>query len=58
MLQTLDRELSDNLELYEMSKDEGDEAGLATIEAETRQARRRSSRTSSSAACSTSRPTR
>lgn len=33
-LQTLERELSDNLELYEMSKADGDEAGLATIEAE------------------------
>jgi peptide chain release factor 2 len=33
-LQTLDRELADNLELYEMSKADGDEAGLATIEAE------------------------
>ena len=30
----MDRELADNLELYEMSKEEGDEAGLATIEAE------------------------
>ncbi|HEX2012301.1 MAG TPA: peptide chain release factor 2 [Roseateles sp.] len=34
-LQELDRELADNLELYEMSKEEGDEAGLQTIEAET-----------------------
>ncbi|HEY0823210.1 MAG TPA: peptide chain release factor 2 [Ramlibacter sp.] len=34
-IQTLERELSDNLELYEMSKEEGDEAGLETIEAET-----------------------
>jgi peptide chain release factor 2 len=34
-LQTLERELSDNLELFEMSKEEGDDAGLATIEAET-----------------------
>jgi len=34
-LQTLERELSDNLELFEMSKEEGDEAGLATIEDET-----------------------
>ncbi len=33
-LANLDRELADNLELYEMSKEEGDEAGLATIEAE------------------------
>jgi peptide chain release factor 2 len=33
-LQTLQSELADNLELYEMSKEEGDEAGLATIEAE------------------------
>ncbi|HEY8051152.1 MAG TPA: peptide chain release factor 2, partial [Ramlibacter sp.] len=31
----LQRELSDNLELYEMSKDDGDEAGLATIETDT-----------------------
>lgn len=31
----LERELSDNLELYEMSKADGDEAGLQTIEAET-----------------------
>lgn len=30
----LERELSDNLELYEMSKADGDEAGLQTIEAE------------------------
>ncbi len=35
VLQDLDRELSDNLELYEMSKEDGDQAGLATIEAET-----------------------
>ena len=34
-LQTLERELSDNLELFEMSKEEGDEAGLAAIEDET-----------------------
>jgi peptide chain release factor 2 len=34
VLQDLDRELADNLELYEMSKEEGDEAGLQTIEAE------------------------
>lgn len=33
-IQNLERELSDNLELYEMSKADGDEAGLATIEAE------------------------
>ncbi len=33
-IQGLDRDLADNLELYEMSKDEGDEAGLATIEAD------------------------
>ena len=33
-LESLGRELSDNLELYQMSKEEGDEAGLATIEAE------------------------
>ena len=31
----LERELSDNLELFEMSKEEGDLAGLGTIEAET-----------------------
>ncbi len=37
MVGTLDKlgnELSDNTELYEMSKEEGDEAGLKTIEAE------------------------
>ena len=33
-LSNLTRELSDNLELFEMSKEEGDDAGLATIEAE------------------------
>jgi peptide chain release factor 2 len=33
-IQELERELSDNLELYEMSKEEGDQAGLATIEGE------------------------
>ncbi|MGV3571672.1 MAG: peptide chain release factor 2 [Ramlibacter sp.] len=33
-LSRLDSELSDNLELFEMSKEEGDEAGLLTIEAE------------------------
>ena len=33
-LTELGRELSDNLELFEMSKEEGDDAGLATIEAE------------------------
>ncbi len=31
----LERELSDNLELFEMSKEDGDEAGLITIEGET-----------------------
>ncbi|MEJ6022182.1 peptide chain release factor 2 [Ramlibacter sp. PS4R-6] len=31
----LARELADNLELFEMSKDDGDEAGLATIETDT-----------------------
>ena len=30
----LERELADNTELYEMSKEEGDEAGLQTIESE------------------------
>jgi peptide chain release factor 2 len=30
-LQTLQRELADNLELFEMSKEEGDEAGLAAM---------------------------
>ena len=30
----LTRELSDNTELFEMSRDEGDDAGLLTIEAE------------------------
>ncbi len=34
-LNTLERELADNTELFEMSKDDGDEAGLLTIEAET-----------------------
>jgi len=34
MLQNLTRELADNLELYEMSKEEGDEAGLLSIEAD------------------------
>ena len=33
-LDKLTRELADNAELYEMSKEEGDEAGLMTIEAE------------------------
>jgi peptide chain release factor 2 len=33
-LDDLDRELADNTELFEMSKDDGDEAGLLTIEAE------------------------
>jgi peptide chain release factor 2 len=35
VLQDLEREAGDNLELYEMSKEEGDEAGLETIEGET-----------------------
>ncbi len=34
-LDKLTRELADNAELFEMSKEEGDEAGLMTIEAET-----------------------
>ena len=34
-LDKLTRELADNAELYEMSKEEGDEPGLMTIEAET-----------------------
>jgi len=34
-LNHLTRELADNLELFEMSKEEGDEAGLLTIQAET-----------------------
>ena len=34
-LDKLTRELADNTELYEMSKEEGDEPGLMTIEAET-----------------------
>lgn len=38
MLHDLERELADNLELYEMSKEEGDEAGLQTIEAESQKA--------------------
>jgi len=33
-LEKLTRDLADNAELYEMSKEEGDEAGLLTIEAE------------------------
>ena len=33
-LDDLDRELADNTELFEMSKEDGDEAGLMTIEAE------------------------
>jgi peptide chain release factor 2 len=33
-LNELTRELSDNLELFDMSREEGDEAGLLTIEAE------------------------
>ena len=35
-IQDLERELADNLELFEMSKEEGDDAGLATIEEEAR----------------------
>ncbi len=35
MLQTLTRELADNLELFEMSKEESDVDGLAMIEADT-----------------------
>ena len=50
--------LADNAELYEMSKDEGDEDGLRAIEAEAASAARRRWRSSSSAACSTTRPTR
>ncbi len=34
VIDRLTRELADNLELYEMSKDEGDETGLGHIEAE------------------------
>ena len=34
-IQNLERELSDSLELFEMSKEEGDDAGLASIEADT-----------------------
>ena len=33
-LDGLTRDLSDNSELFEMSRDEGDEAGLLTIEAD------------------------
>ena len=33
-LDELTRDLSDNTELFEMSRDEGDEAGLLTIEAD------------------------
>jgi peptide chain release factor 2 len=49
--------LDDNAELFEMSKEEGDEAGLRSIEAEAGKLRRRS-RNSSSGACSATRPTR
>ena len=35
-LQQLDRELADNLELFEMSRDEDDDTGLQTLEAEAR----------------------
>ncbi|MFY8104729.1 MAG: peptide chain release factor 2 [Ramlibacter sp.] len=34
-LQSLDRELADNLELFEMSKEDGDQAGLQTLEEDT-----------------------
>ena len=34
-LEKLTTELADNSELFEMSKEEGDDAGLETIEAET-----------------------
>ena len=34
-LNDLERELSDNTELYDMSKEDGDEAGLEMIEGET-----------------------
>ena len=34
VLDRLSQEVADNLELFEMSRDDGDEAGLATIEAE------------------------
>jgi peptide chain release factor 2 len=34
-INALEQELSDNLELFEMSKEDGDEAGLITIECET-----------------------
>ena len=34
-LTTLESELSDNMELFDMSKEDGDEAGLITIEGET-----------------------
>jgi peptide chain release factor 2 len=52
-LNDLTRELGDNSELYDMSKEDGDEAGLLTIEEETAKLRGWSS-----AACSTTRPTR
>ena len=35
MLQNLTRELADNLELFAMSKEDGDETGLVTIESDT-----------------------
>src|SRR3990167_9467370 len=38
-LDDLERELADNTELFEMSKEDGDEAGLLTIEAETEKLR-------------------
>ncbi len=37
MLDRLDQELKDNTELFDMSKDEGDEAGMLAIEAEVTQ---------------------
>lgn len=56
-LDKLTRELADNAELYEMSKEEGDEAGL--LHHRGRNGRcARSSRSLNSAACSATRPIR
>jgi peptide chain release factor 2 len=56
VLDELARELADNAELYELSRDEGDDGALLAIEQTPAAAKR--SRSWSSAACSTSRPTR
>ena len=56
-LDKLTRDLADNAELYEMSKEEGDEAGLLTIESEAA-TMRAAVKSWSSAACLATRPTR